>query len=193
MLRLLLFLLCLRAYGDSIRIEIAADRHATVREHYSLSGPAEFIFLASPCARVEKISAGEQRGSGPWVTVEVPAMSAIELSYEVAPIAPSPRACAVPMLMPRHSIHSVDITLVDRGSDLRGISMPRLPHPEAKMWAATFPAVPSHLELEWETGGDSPPAIAGPIGHFAWNFWGLAGVLVIWTIAYLLWARRQAL
>jgi len=194
-LRLLLFLAGLCAYADSIRVEIAADRHATVQEHYSLSGPTDFVFLVSPCARVEKIQAGgrplEISGSGPWITVAIPPMREIDLSYDVMPTAP-PRACAVPILMPKHPINSVSLTVAELGSGLARISAPHLLHSDFKTWTATFPAVPSHLDLEWETGSAPPPSIAAPTGLFAWNFWGLAGVLVIWTIAYLLWARRQA-
>jgi hypothetical protein len=30
------------------------------------------------------------------------------------------------------------------------------------------------------------------VGRFAWNFWGLVFILVLWTVAYLLWASRSA-
>lgn len=200
MFRLLpILLVCGCGYADSIAVEIAPDRHATVREHYSVSGPIEFVFLAGACARVERIQSGdghrlETKGSGPWITVPVSSTSPMDLSYTVVPVFPSPRTCAVPIVMPKHAVDSVSITVTDRGSGLSRVSVPHLiAHPDSKTWTATFSAVPSHVQLEWETG-DAPPApLSGPTGLFAWNFWGLVGVLVTWTVAYLIWARRQAL
>ncbi len=199
MLQFLLVLLAsFCAFADSITVEITPDRHAIVREIYSISGPSEFVFLAGAGARVEKIhsAAGhplEINGSGPWFTVRIPPMNAVDLSYEVVPTLPSPRSCGVPILMPKHAVDSVSVTIADFGSGLRRVSVPHLVHHrDLKTWTATFPAVPSHFQLEWETGNVPPAASTGPAGLFAWNFWGLAGVLVTWTIAYLLWARRQA-
>ncbi len=182
MLRLLL-LVGVCAYADSISIEISPDRSALVREHFTLSGPVEFEFLESPCARVRLATTG----TGPWFTVP----AAADLRYEVVPVIPSPRTCAVPIVMPKRAIDSVSLTVTDHGSGLAHISVPQLAH-NSKTWTGTFPAIPSQVELEWETGNPPPPSIPGPAGRFDWNFWGLAFVLVTWTIAYLLWARREA-
>jgi len=198
-LRFLLVLLAgLFSYADSISVEITPNRHAMVHERYSLSSPGEFVFLASAGVRVEKIqSAGgrplEISGSGPWFTVRIPPTHAVDLIYEVVPMLPLPRTSGVPMVMPKHAVESVSVTITDFGSGLSRVSVPHLiRHPDSKTWSATFPAVPSHLQLEWETGNAPPAPSAGPAGLFAWNFWGLTGVLVTWTVAYLLWARRQA-
>jgi hypothetical protein len=186
------------AFADSIAVDISPDRHAVIHEHYSVSGPTEFVFLASPCAWVEQIQSSggrrlEQHGSGPWISVPIPAMTAVDLYYEVVPVVPGPRTCAVPILMPRRAIDSVSVTVTDSGSGLSRISVPQLfAHPDSKTWTAVFPAVPSSLQLEWATGVVPPASSPGPTGSFTWNFWGLTGVLVTWTIAYLLWARRQA-
>lgn len=199
MLRFLLIpLASLCAYADSIAVEISPERHVVVREHYSVNGPTEFVFLASSCGRIDEIQlAGGRRieagGSGPWITVSIPLTTAVDLSYIVAPVIASPRTCAVPILMPKRSVGSVSFILTDLGSGLSRIPVPQLlAHPESKTWTATFPAVPSQLQLEWENGNASPPSNGGPVGRFEWNFWGLTGILVTWTIAYLLWARRPA-
>ena len=194
---LLLVLACACAYGDSIAIEITPARRALVQEHYAVAGPTEFIFLASVCARVEAIQSGgrtlDPRGSGPWMTVAIPAAASVDISYQAAPMNGDPRSCAVPILMPKHPIESVSITVRDLGSNLAGIAVPHfLEDPELKTWTARFAAVPSHINLEWSTGEAPPPVPAGPSGLFAWNFWGLVGILIVWTFAYLLWARRQA-
>jgi hypothetical protein len=194
---LLVPLASLCAFADSIAVEVSPDRHVVVREHYSISGPIEFVFLASPCARVNEIeSAGrrlEAHGSGPWITVPIPAMTSVDVHYEVWPVVPSPRTCAVPILMPKHAVDSVSFIVTDLGSGLSRVVVPQLlAHPDSKTWTATFPAVPSHLQLQWESGSAVPASNVGPRGHFDWNFWGLAGILVTWTIAYLVWARRPA-
>lgn len=184
-------------YADSIAIEITPARRALVQEHYSVAGPAEFTFLAGSCARIEAIQSGgrtlEPSGSGPWMTVQIPAASHVDLSYQVTPYYGDPRNCDVPILMPKHPIESVSITVRDLGSNLAGIAVPHfIEDSELGTWTAKFAAVPSHINLEWETGSDEPAPPAGPSGLFAWNFWGLVGILVTWTVAYLLWARRQA-
>jgi hypothetical protein len=200
-----ILLVCGCGYADSIAVEITPDRHALVREHYgmrehySLSGPVEFVFLASTCARLERIQSGdghalETQGSGPWITVPVSSTTPMDLSYEVVPLSPSLRTCAVPIVMPKRAVDSVSMTVTDRGSGLSRVSVPHLiAHPDLRTWTATFSAVPSHVQLEWETGEAPPAPVAGPTGSFSWNFWGLVGVLVTWTVAYLIWARRQAL
>src|SRR5580700_5509430 len=103
-------------------MEITPGRHAIVHEQYSLSGPIELVFLASPCARVERIQLGgralEAKGSGPWITVLISSKTAIDLSYEVVPVSPSPRSCGVPILMPKHAVDSVSVTITDLGSGL---------------------------------------------------------------------------
>lgn len=186
------------AYGDSIAVEVATDRHATVHEHFSLARPAEFEFLSSPCARIEEIRSSngqplEPIGSGPWIMVPVSAATAVDLSYQVVPMSASPRTCAVPILMPKHPVDSVSVRITDRGSGLSRVTEPRfVAHPDSKTWTATLPAVPSHVQLDWPSGDAPPASRAGPVGLFAWNFWGLVSVLVIWTIAYLFWAHRQA-
>jgi hypothetical protein len=191
-------LVSISASADSIAIEISRDRRAVVREHYSVIGPVEFVFLASSCADVKDIELAdsrrmETRGPGPWITVLIPAVTAVDLHYQVEPVVPSPRSCAVPILMPKRAVDPVSVTVTDLGSGLSRISVPQLfAHPESKTWTATFPAVPSQVQLEWETG-DSPPASGTALtGRFEWNFWGLTGILVTWTVAYLMWARRQA-
>jgi hypothetical protein len=183
----LLLLVSVCAYADSISVEISPDRSVVVREHFSLSGPTEFEFLASPCARVLLATTG----TGPWFIV--PILSKADIVYQVVPVISSPRTCAVPIVMPKRAIDSVSLTVTDRGSGLTSISVPQLAaHPDLKTWTGTFPAIPSHVELEWETGNPPPASIAGPVGRFNWNFWGLVFVLVTWTIAYLMWARRPA-
>jgi hypothetical protein len=93
--------------------------------------------------------------------------------------------------MPRHAVDSVSIAVTDRGSGLRGVSVPQL-GAGSQSWSGKLPAVPSRVQLEWP-GGNLPPApIPGPSGRFDWNFWGLVVILVTWTVAYLLWARRAA-
>jgi hypothetical protein len=187
---LLIALMSVGAYADSISIEVFADRHAMVRERFSAGG--EFEYLSSACARVEKVESGGQalegRGSGPWVGVTIPAA---DVSYEVVPVIPSPHSCAMPILMPRRAVDSVSITVTDRGSGLRGVSVPQLVA-DSQSWSGKLPAVPSRVQLEWDSGDSPPASMAGPSGRFDWNFWGLVAILVTWTAAYLLWARRQA-
>jgi hypothetical protein len=194
---LLLPLVALCAHADSIAIEITSGRQATVHERDAEAGPAQFIFLASPCARIENIRTADgstlnPQGSGPWITVAIPPVRAVDLSYQAVPTSASPRACDIPLLMPQHAITSISITITDRGSGLRRVSVPHLLEDSASQsWTATFPAVPSRLRLEWDTGGAPPPPLLAPTGLFVWNFWGLVVVLVTWTVAYLLWARLQ--
>lgn len=188
---------CLCAYADSISVEISPDRHAIVREHYSVSGPIDFVFLVSPCARVEKIQSHGRslntHGSGPWITVSMQAIDAADLQYEVVPSVPQPRTCALPILMPKRPVDSVSVTVMDLGSGLSRIAVPQLVvNRDLKTWTASLPAVPSQIRLEWDTGSPPPEPSAGPAGRFAWNFWGLACVLVTWTVTYLLWAGRKA-
>jgi hypothetical protein len=171
--------------ADSITIEIQPDRSAVVREHFSISGPTEFEYLDSPCARVQLAVTG----TGPWFTV--PAKP--DLVYQVVPAIPSLRTCAVPIVMPKRTIDSVSLTVTDRGSGLTRIMVPQFAgHPDPKTWTATLPAIPSHVDLEWDSGNPPPASIPGPVGSFNWNFWGLAAILATWIIAYLMWARRPA-
>lgn len=195
---LLVPLVAICAYADSITVEVMPGRQAIVQERYALPGPAELVYLSSPCMRVAKIRTTDGRaleatGSGPWITVAAPAEAVVDLSYEAVPVSPSPQTCAVPLLMPKHAIQSVSVSVIDRGSRLRDITVPHLvAQPASGKWTATFPAVPSRLQLDWETGNAPPAAPSQPAGLFFWNFWGLTGVLVVWASAYLVWARRQA-
>jgi hypothetical protein len=189
--------LAVGAFADSIEVDVRADRSAVVREHFSQTGSAGFVFLASACARIENPRTGagavEVKGSGPWMEVAIPASGAVDLSYEAVPAEGSPRSCAVPVVMPKRAIESVSVTVVDQGSGLKGIAIPRLAEgPVSRTWSATFPAVPSRVQLEWPSGDAAREETRGPVGLFFWNFGGLAGVLVTWTIAYLIWAKRQA-
>jgi len=184
-------LAALCVYADSIDVEITPARTMIVRENFSRAG-SHLIFLASSCARIEKIQSADgsvlrTSGPGPWMTVSNASMP---LSYEAVPLA-SPRICSVPLLMPEHPIDSVRLTITDHGS---GVTRVGIPHVEggAGKWTATFPAVPSQVQLEWPAGAALPKAPLFPIGRFAWNFWGLVSVLVLWTVAYLIWARRGA-
>ena len=180
MLRFLLIpLVALGAYADSITVEITPERRAIVREHFSSAGP--LVYLATSCARMEKL---ESIGNGPWIDVRA---ASGDVSYAVVTAS---RECSIPLVMPKRAIDSVSITITDRGSGLRSVTSPHfIAHRESRTWTSTFPAVPSALRLEWETGDAPPMSSPGPIGLFAWNFWGLTGILVTWTIAYLFWAR----
>jgi hypothetical protein len=183
-----LFLIALaatRAFGAGtaeISVEIRADRHVIVHEHYS-AAPSELIYLASPCARMELTPAGP----GSWVTVPI---SGSDLTYEVAPVSARPRSCGIPLLMPKSALDSVSVTVEDRGSGVSGISMPHLVR-SADRWTATFPAIPSKIQIEWPDG-NAPQSKTPPLatGWFYPNFWGLVAILVTWTIAYLIWARQ---
>ena len=194
-------LMALSVRANSIDIRIAADRKAEVHERFSGASPAEFVFLASPCARIDHIQSAdghviEPQGVGPWRRVAVPAIPALEISYEVLPIVEA-RTCSVPLLIPTHPIDPVSIAVTNLASGLSLISAPHLTaHRDSTgrnvIWTATLPAAPSALRLEWETGNPPTASVAAPTGRFAWNFWGLCAVLVIWTTAYLVWALRHA-
>lgn len=190
---LALMALCARA--DSIEVEITPGREAIVHERFSQSG--SFVFLASECARIEKLQSGsgnplELLGTGPWINVAVPQIRPVELSYRVVPAVALPRSCDVPLVMPKRPIDSVSITITDQGSGLSGVAIPQLARTSESTWTGTFPAVPSRVRLEWPRGNAPEAANGGPVGLFFWNFWGLVVVLVTWTFAYLVWASRQA-
>lgn len=190
-------LVALAARGDSIDVRISPDRVASVQERFSGAGPAEFVSIESPCMRIEQINAGglalKTQGAGPWSEIAIPATASLEISYQAEPVA-APRTCSLPLLMPKHPIDSVSVTVTDLGSGLSFISVPQLTaHRDSKTWTAMFPAVPSTLRLEWETGNRPAASVEAPTGRFAWNFWGLCTILVTWIAAYLAWARRHAL
>ncbi len=186
-------LAALGAYANSIDVRITPDRKAEIHERFSGAAPVNFVYLDSPCVRIGRIQADgrliEPQGAGPWRTVASPAL---EISYEAVPVAAA-RACPVSLLMPDHPVGPVSVTVTDLGSGLRFISVPHFAaDPGSKIWTANFPAVPSILRLEWKTGSPPGGSTPAPAGRFALNFWGLCAVLVIWTAAYLLWARRDA-
>jgi hypothetical protein len=178
-----------------ISIRIGPDRHAAVRERFSLPKTEGFEFLASPCGRIGNLMVDGRPESipaspGPWI----PAPGGLDYSYEVIPNDANPRSCAIPILMPKTSLDPVSLIVEDAGSGLANVSLPHMSaSKDRKRWTATLPAVPSKIDLVW-ADGDAAPISGRPLetGLFRWNFWGLVSVLVIWTIAYLLWARRQA-
>lgn len=194
---LLIPLLAVYARGDSVTVEITANRQAIVHEHFTESASGGLIFLASPCARIDNIQDAGGRiflptGNGPWRVVSIPP-APLDFSYQAVPVAAFPRNCAVPMLMPRHPISSVSITVTDHGSGLQNISVPHLVEEfPSRTWTAQFPAVPSQLRLEWDSGNIPPGGSRDPEGLFEWNFRSLVGILITWIAAYLFWARRQA-
>jgi len=203
----------------SIAIQIRQDRHALVREHFALPGnarPLEFVFLASQCGGVENIrlvqgGMGHElsaAGSGPWRTVRPPVSAGLsaapfDVYYDVVPVAPNARSCGVPLLMPQMVLEPVGrktsdfifVRVEDAGSGISNIAVPHLQiQSGGKAWSASFPAIPSKVEIEWRTGGEvraSPGNQSDHTGLFYWNFFGLLIVLVTWTALYLLWARAQ--
>jgi hypothetical protein len=182
---LLLALASLSARADSITVEITPERHAIVHEHFSIAGPVEFVFLRSDCMQILV----DESGTGPWFPVSIPKPDAI--SYEARPATQFPGSCALPLLMPKHPIRSVSITVIDHGG-LTDVTVPCLARDRgSKSWSGTFPAVPSQIGLEWRGGDTAIAENRAPTGAFFWNFWGLATVLVTWIAAYLTWARRE--
>jgi len=193
LLPLLLTTAFLFASGSAeITIHITPDRHATVREHFSLAKTQEFVFLASPCARIENLQIDGMPEpipavAGPWITLR----AGVDLAYDAVPISPDPRSCAVPLVMPKLVLESVSLMVEDAGSGLANVAFPHMTH-DGNRWTALLPAVPSKVTLDWAQGSAPLPRVPLETGLFYWNFVGLVTVLVIWTIAYLVWAQRHA-
>jgi hypothetical protein len=196
LLVLTLLYLPVQAAGTAdVYVGIGPDRHAEVREKFSLPKAQGFEFLASPCGRIANLVVDGTpqsipASSRPWIA----APGGVNFAYEVIPNDANPQSCAIPIVMPKTALDPVSLTVEDAGSGLANVSLPHMSaSSDRKRWTATLPAVPSKINLVWADGVESPTnKIQLETGLFRWNFWGLVSILVVWTIAYLLWARRQA-